>query len=59
VLPCGAKIYLAFDRRHVLAQVIDRGPFVPGRAFDLTAPLAAKLGLQGVQRIRWAFASAP
>lgn len=59
VLPCGAKIYLSFDGRQVLTQVIDRGPFVPGREFDLTAPLADKLGLDGVQRIRWAYASAP
>lgn len=58
VLPCGAKIYLALGRRTVLTQVIDRGPFVPGRAFDVTAPLAAKLGLGGVERIRWAYASA-
>ena len=59
MLPCGAKIYLSFDGRQVLTQVIDRGPFVPGREFDLTAPLADKLGLDGVQRIRWAYASAP
>lgn len=59
VLPCGAKIYVSFDGRYVLAQVIDRGPFVPGRELDLTAPLAERLGLDGVQRVRWAYASAP
>jgi rare lipoprotein A (peptidoglycan hydrolase) len=59
VLPCGAKIYIEFDGRHVLTQVIDRGPFVPGRELDLTAPLAERLGLAGVQRVRWAYASAP
>jgi rare lipoprotein A len=57
VLPCGAKIFLRLDGKSVLTQVIDRGPYVPGRAFDLTEPLAAKLGLQGVQRIRWAYAA--
>lgn len=57
VLPCGAKIFLSFDGKSVLTQVIDRGPFVPGREFDLTEPLAAKLGLGGVQRIRWAYAA--
>lgn len=59
VLPCGAKLYVSFDGRTVLAQVIDRGPYVPGRELDLTAPLAARLGLDGVQRVRWAYASAP
>ena len=57
VLPCGAKIYLSYRGVRVLTQVIDRGPFVPGREFDLTAPLAAKLGLRGVQRIEWAYAT--
>jgi rare lipoprotein A len=58
VLPCGAKIFLQFDGKNVLTQVIDRGPYVPGREFDLTEPLAATLGLTGVQRIRWAYAAA-
>lgn len=59
VLPCGAKIYISFDGRHVLTQVIDRGPSVPGREFDLTAPLADRLRLAGIQRVSWAYASAP
>jgi rare lipoprotein A len=58
VLPCGAKIFLSFDGKNVLTQVIDRGPYVPGREFDLTEPLAAKLGVRGVQRLRWAYAGA-
>jgi rare lipoprotein A len=58
VLPCGAKIFISYDGKNVLTQVIDRGPFVPGREFDLTEPLAAKLGLTGVQRVRWAYAAA-
>jgi rare lipoprotein A len=58
VLPCGAKIFVQFDGRSVLTQVIDRGPYVPGRTFDLTEPLAARLGLTGVQQIRWAYAAA-
>src|SRR5262249_12145660 len=36
VLPCGAKIFVARGDKHVLTQVIDRGPHVPGRRFDLT-----------------------
>ncbi len=57
VLPCGAKIYLAFAGKRVLTQVIDRGPYVPGREFDITGPLAAKLGLRGVKQIRWTYAT--
>jgi len=57
ILRCGARIYVAFaSSPHVLTQVIDRGPVVPGRRFDLTPVLADKLGVHGVQRIRWVFA---
>jgi len=58
VLPCGAKIYLAFGDRRVLTQVVDRGPSAPGREFDLTPALAKLIHLKGVQGIRWAFARA-
>ena len=57
ILRCGARIYVAFaNSPHVLTQVIDRGAVVPGRRFDLTPALADKLGVHGVQRIRWVFA---
>jgi hypothetical protein len=56
VLPCGAKIFLAFGRKRVLTQVIDRGPSSPGREFDLTPALARLIHLRGVQAIRWAYA---
>jgi len=56
VLPCGVKIYLTYDGRRVLTQVIDRGPSVPGRQFELTEALAHRLGLVGVQRIAWSYA---
>ena len=57
VLPCGAKIYIEFDGRQVLTQVIDRGHTAPGRVFDVTQALAKLLRLQGTQTIRWRFAS--
>lgn len=56
VLPCGVKIYIAFRGRQVLTQVIDRGPGVPGREFDLTKPLADRIDLHGTQTIKWGFA---
>ena len=57
-LPCGARIFITFHGKTVLTQVVDRGPYVPGRQFDLTDALARRLGLQGVQQIRWAYARA-
>ena len=56
VLPCGARIYITYHHKHVLTQVIDRGPYVPGRQFDLTEALARRLGLRGVQQIEWSYA---
>jgi rare lipoprotein A len=58
-LQCGARIYIVYRGRHVLTQVIDRGPYVPGRTFDLTDALARRLGLHGVQPIHWSYAQAP
>jgi len=57
VLPCGVKIYIQFNGREVLTQVIDRGHTAPGRVFDVTEALAKLLGLQGTQTIHWRFAS--
>jgi rare lipoprotein A (peptidoglycan hydrolase) len=56
VLPCGVKIFIAYGENVVLTQVVDRGPNVPGRQFDVTRPLAAKIGLRGTQRVRWRYA---
>jgi hypothetical protein len=58
VLTCGVKIFVAYRGREALTQVIDRGPSEPGREFELTPTLAAKLHLHGVQTIRWTFARA-
>lgn len=56
VLPCGVKLYINYNGKHVLTEVIDHGPDVPGREFDLTQALARRLGLVGVQRITWSYA---
>jgi hypothetical protein len=58
VLPCGARLYVSYRDRHVLTQVIDRGPYAPGRQFELTPALARQLGLTGVRRITWSYAAA-
>jgi len=56
VLPCGVKLFIGYGDTVVLTQVVDRGPSVPGRDFDLTRALARKLGLTGTQQIRWRYA---
>ena len=56
VLPCGVRLYIRFHGREVLTQVIDRGPNVPGREFDITKALANRLDLHGTQSIQWRFA---
>ena len=55
-LPCGARVFITYDGMTVLTQVVDRGPYVPGRQFDLTDALARRLGLRGVKQIRWSYA---
>jgi hypothetical protein len=56
VLPCGMRLYITYHGLHVLTQVIDRGPYVPGREFDLTPALAQRLGFSGVQVVDWSYA---
>ena len=56
VLPCDIKIFVRVGDRTVLTQIVDRGPYVPGREFELTRELARLLGVRGTQSIRWRFA---
>lgn len=42
-LPCGTRVTFRLGRRTVTAPVIDRGPFVSGREWDLTAGLKQRL----------------
>ena len=55
-LPCGARIIIEYRGQRVLTQVVDRGPYEPGRQFDDTDALARKLGLQGVKPVHWSYA---
>jgi hypothetical protein len=43
-LPCGTRVHLRYRGRNVTAPVIDRGPYVGGRTFDLTAATKRRLG---------------
>ncbi|WP_170179428.1 septal ring lytic transglycosylase RlpA family protein [Solirubrobacter pauli] len=46
-LPCGSKVTLRHRGRVLRVRVIDRGPYVGGREYDLTAATARKLGFSG------------
>jgi rare lipoprotein A len=46
-LPCGAKLTLRKGNRTVRVRVIDRGPYVGGREFDLTEATARRLHFHG------------
>ncbi len=54
-LPCGAAVTLFLDGRFVTTRVVDRGPFVKGITFDLTAATARELGTPGTVRLRAAY----
>jgi peptidoglycan lytic transglycosylase len=42
-LPCGSRVRLRYRGRTVTVPVVDRGPYVAGRDFDLTAATRARL----------------
>jgi len=46
-LPCGTKVTFRHHGRILRVRVIDRGPYVGGREYDLTAATARKLGFSG------------
>lgn len=51
-LPCGTKVTFRRGDRIVTARVIDRGPFHPGREWDLTGALKRKLGFGSTGRVQ-------
>jgi rare lipoprotein A len=55
-LPCGTTVKFVYHGHVLVTQVIDRGPYVKGRAWDLTKAASEELGLEGVGRVRYAIA---
>jgi rare lipoprotein A len=55
-LPCGTMVEFVYHGNAVIAPVIDRGPYVTGRAWDLTAAASEALEFGGVGRLRYAVA---
>lgn len=54
-LPCGTLITFRSNGRTVTAPVVDRGPYVSGRIFDLTYGLCKKLDHCYTGPIEWRF----
>jgi rare lipoprotein A len=50
-LPCGADIAITYRGRSLTVPVVDRGPYVRGRKWDLTAAAAKALGFSFTDRI--------
>ena len=50
-LPCGTKVTFRHNGRAIRVPVIDRGPYVGAREYDLTAATARRLGFSGHGRI--------
>lgn len=55
-LPCGTPVKFVWHGHSIVAPVIDRGPYIRGRAWDLTAAAAEALDFEGVGRIQYAVA---
>jgi len=55
-LPCGTTVKFVYHGHVLVTQVIDRGPYVKGRTWDLTQAASEELGLEGVGRVRYAIA---
>jgi len=47
-LPCGAKVKFLYRGETITVPVVDRGPYVAGRDFDLTVATKERLGFPGV-----------
>ncbi len=52
-LPCGTMVALRYHGRKVVVPVIDRGPFVAGREFDLTEATKHALGFGDLGEVWW------
>ena len=50
-LPCGTLVTLRYGSRTIRVPVVDRGPYVEGREFDLTEATKEALGFGGVGQV--------
>jgi len=52
-LPCGTMVTFRYGGKALRVPVIDRGPYIKGREWDLTGALAIALGFPGLGQIDW------
>lgn len=52
-LPCGTEVTFVYGGRAIRVPVIDRGPYIPGREWDLTGATAEALHFPGLGPIEW------
>ena len=50
-LPCGTLVTLRYGGRSIRVPVVDRGPYVAGREFDLTEATKDALGFDGTGEV--------
>lgn len=56
-LPCGTEVIFRYGHRAIRVPVIDRGPYIAGREWDLTGGAAEALRFPGLGAIDWRLAS--
>jgi hypothetical protein len=54
--PCGTPVTFTYAGRSLTVPVIDRGPYIVGREWDLTGATAAALAFPGLGPIQWSLA---
>ena len=52
-LPCGTMVTFLYNGRAIRVPVIDRGPYIAGREWDLTGATAEALKFPGLGYIYW------
>jgi rare lipoprotein A (peptidoglycan hydrolase) len=52
-LPCGTEVTFVYGKRAIRVPVIDRGPYIAGREWDLTGATAEALHFPGLGPIEW------
>jgi hypothetical protein len=52
-LPCGTEVTFRYGNRAIRVPVIDRGPYIAGREWDLTGAAAEALHFPGLGLIEW------
>jgi rare lipoprotein A (peptidoglycan hydrolase) len=52
-LPCGTMVTFVYNGRAIRVPVLDRGPYIPGREWDLTGATAEALHFPGLGPIQW------